>query len=152
MSASEFYDVDMHIDDLANFMFLENKNNVTIDLSLGGVQNNKDFFFFCLDLFCKGLVLMFGNGTKAVCVEELSFENFTLVKKRMECAGIMVFLNLIPADIESDDASDTANAKLSLNLEELEKETDDKPLESYEFRLKNDTLLYLVSFKLIHNM
>jgi hypothetical protein len=134
----------MHIDELAQFMFLENVNDIVLDLSLGGVQNNKDLFFFCLDLFCKGLVLMFGQETKSVRIEELSFENFAEVKKKMECAGIKVVLTVLPSDIDSDET------KLSLNLEELEKDSDDKPFESYEFKLKNDTLLYLVSFELIH--
>ena len=58
MTSHNFYEVDMEIDDLASFLFTKNINNITTELSLGGIADNKDLFFFCLDLF--GLAL--GHG------------------------------------------------------------------------------------------
>ena len=43
--------VDMHINNLAEFMFLRNVNDAKLVMSLGGIEDAKDLFYFCLDLF-----------------------------------------------------------------------------------------------------
>jgi hypothetical protein len=150
-------DVDMHINDLAEFMFLRNINDAIIDLSLGGIENNKDLFFFCLDLFCKGLVYLFGENGK-VDIEKVSLDNFKLVKTKMELAGINVKLDVLVEEsttislVEQDDAPLDIKTYNSVNIHELDSESDDKPLSEYIFTLKFEKMKYNIHFELVHRV
>jgi hypothetical protein len=155
--------VDMHINDLASFMFIKNKNNAIIELSLGGIQNNKDLFFFCLDLFCKGLVHLFGDNGK-VHVDQLTMEQFAIVKQKMSLAGIDVILNIIrlPKDIhveyETNLDSDVSPPDIkehptAINISEIDSELDsNKPMSEYIFKLKMHDIVYNINFQLVHRV
>jgi hypothetical protein len=142
------YAVDMQIEHLAEFMFTKNTNNAKLQLSLGGLENNKDLFFFCLDIFCKGLVLMFGNGGNSVNVEDITMENFNSIREKMLCAGIDVKLKTYPADIDEDNKIQQP----AINLDEINHANDDIPLHEYEFKLTNPTLIYIISFNIVHTI
>jgi hypothetical protein len=158
MSKQQCLEVDMHIDDLANFMFVRNVNNALVELSLGGIENNKDLFFFCLDLFCKGLVLLFGENGK-VDVESLTEEKFNLVKQKMHLAGIDVKLDIYmdPSQsttvslINDNEPPDVEPIKTSVNINELDMDDDNKPLSEYVFRLRLDSIIYNIHFDIVHN-
>lgn len=153
--------VDMHIDDLATFMFKKNVNNAVVELSLGGIENNKDMFFFCLDLFCKGLVMLYGENGR-VNVENLSQENFMKVREKMNLAGIDVLLDLemLPDEdgttvslVTDDDMAppDVEEIKNSVNINELDQDIDDnKQLKDYVFKLKMDKVVFNIHFNLFH--
>lgn len=147
--SGQYYDVEMQINDLAEFMFIRNVNNVIIDLCLGGIQNNKDLFYFCLDLFCKGLVLLFGNGGNSVNIEDLTADNFALIRDKMLCAGVDVKLLALPSDIEDAEGNPVVAA---LNLDEINAAVDTLPLSQYEFKVVNQAMLYIVSFDIIHRV
>lgn len=156
--SKSFYEVDMHVDDLAEFLFLKNVNNVSVELSLGGIENNKDLFFFCLDLFCKGLVFLYGEGTKSVTIDKLTEKQFQYIQNKMLCAGIHVNLVVFPLDIELDVVDTEASTsqisqqnKCVLNVDELTRAPDSMPIKDYEFKLFNNDMMYVISFELIHN-
>jgi hypothetical protein len=144
-----YLDVEMQINDLAEFMFTKNVNNVVIDLCLGGIQNNKDLFYFCLDLFCKGLVIMFGNGSNSVDIEDLTADNFALIREKMLCAGVVVKLVALPSDIDDMEGNPV---KASLNFDEINASGDNLPLSQYEFKVTNKLMLYIVSFSIVHQV
>lgn len=146
----------MHINDLATFMFLKNVNNAIVELSLGGVENNKDFFYFCLDLFCKGLVILFGENGK-VNVESLTQEQFAIIKQKMSLAGIDVKLDVFieqqtTISLLDEAPPDVDPIKTSINFNEIDMDDDNKPLSDYVFRLKMDNLLYNIHFETIHRV
>ena len=145
---SRYNDVEVHIDELASFVFLRNVNNAILDLSLGGIENNKDFFFFCLDLFCKGLVLMVGNGI-SVTLEDLTMDDFVKIKTKMLCAGIEPLLEIFPSDVAN---CEELTVKNKLNLDEILLMDDNTPLHGFLFRISNQTSTFVISFKLIHNI
>lgn len=136
------YDVDMHIDDLVEFMFLKNVNNTKVELMLGGVENNKDLFCFCLDLFCKGLVLLFSKDGTRVLVEDMTYEQFETVRQKLACAGIKAYL----------DVSENESDVVFTNVTEIDCEEDNMPINQYEFKLQNLTHLYKLKFSFEHNM
>lgn len=160
--------IDMQINDLATFLFKENVNNSIIELSLGGIENNKDLFFFCLDLFCKGLVLLFGTNGK-VEVESLDTEKFAIIKHKIGLAGINIILDIVKiptlednntttlsliSDTDTDTKScppDLVETRNAINMNELDLEYDHKPLNEYIFKLKMDNLIYNINFELIHH-
>jgi hypothetical protein len=159
MASQQFYEVDMQIDDLAKFLFKENVNNVTIELSLGGIADNKDLFFFCLDLFCKGLVMLYGQGSKSVSIENITQEQFNQLQSKMICAGVKANLSIFPLDIDVDiqvsteeEGNETVKSVSVLNIDELNDAPNDKPLPEYEFKLINHDVMYVVNFNLVHTV
>lgn len=158
MNNRPFYEVDMDINDLARFLFKENTNNVTIELSLGGIDDNKDLFFFCLDLFCKGLVTLYGNGSNSVSIETITEEQFKYLQTKLLCAGIKANLGVYPLDIDVDIRQETEDGNKKercvsiLNVEELNNAPSNKPLHEYEFKLINHDMMYIVNFTLVHKI
>lgn len=142
----KFLDIEITIDDVAEFIFIKNVNNVPIEITMGGIENNKDMFYFCLDLFCKGLIMLFSKDGKSVSVEELTLEDFRVVQTKMSCAGIRLALDV---QTESNEASQN---KTLTNLSDTERESDTKPLEEYKFILNTIPFCYTVSFSLFHNV
>jgi len=149
---STYNDVELHIDELATFVFLRNVNNAILDLSLGGIENNKDLFFFCLDLFCKGLVLMVGNGI-SVTLEDLTMDDFVKIKTKMICAGIEPILEIFPSDVDEtqEQNNEAITVRNKLNLDELQNMDDNSPMSDFMFKVCNKNTTFVVCFKLIHN-
>ena len=136
----------MEVEDFAEFMFLRNTDNKPLEVSMGGLDNNKDMYYFCLDLFCKGLVMLFSSNGKSVSVEELSHDDFNLVKTKMACAGINVFLEVAQTSHE-----DLNNGSLT-NLKDIDMLGDNMSLETYKFILNTIPYKYIISFSLFRNM
>ena len=134
--------VDMEVDDFAQFVFLRNVNDAAIELSLGGVENNKDLFCFMVDLLCKGLVLMFGSDNR-VEVESLTLDDFGRLKKKLACAGINVHLS-VTQNSESD--------IIGINMHELNDIPDESPLSDFTLKLTSITFIYHIKFSLCHKV
>jgi hypothetical protein len=139
-------DVEMEVEDFADFMFVRNTDNKPIEVSMGGLENNKDMYYFCLDLFCKGLVMLFSKDGKSISVEELSQNDFNLVKTKMACAGINVHLEVAQTSPE-----DFNNGSLT-NLKDIDMLEDNMSLENYKFVLNTIPYKYIISFSLFRNM
>lgn len=137
--------VEMSVDYLADFIFKKNINNAAVELSLDGLSNAKDFFFFCLDLFCKGLVCMFGNGNNMVQLQDLKMEDFIKIRDKLVLAGIDARLEVHPPDI------DIQPLELQLNMKELREAPDDMPLKDYKFIIKCNEFTYIIKFNVVHN-
>lgn len=134
----------MHINDLADFIFIKNVNDSIIQLSLNGVEDMKDLFYFCLDLFCKGLVILFGQDNK-VEVEIITLEQFMLLRKKMANAGININLNIYE-DIEGEENEEK---KVALNLEKIEELPNNLNIEDYDFILRSCNMVYKINFGFI---
>ena len=137
-------DLNMHINDLADFIFIKNVNDSIIQLSLNGVEDMKDLFYFCLDLFCKGLVILFGQDNK-VEVEIITLEQFMLLRKKMANAGININLNIYE-DIEGEENEEK---KVALNLEKIEELPNNLNIEDYDFILRSCNMVYKINFGFI---
>lgn len=135
----------IEIEALAKIMFIDNVNDAQIELSLGGIENNKDLFYFCLDLFCKGLVLLFGSNNR-VELDKLSIEQFEVVRKKMENAGVNVKLKLYQ-DIREEEEK----VKVSVNISNIENLDDNLDLKEYAFVVHTPSLVYNINFELFHN-
>lgn len=134
--------VDIEVDDLATFIFIKNKNNAIIELSLGGVENNKDLFYFLIDLLCKGLILLFGNNNR-VDLEYISLDNFKIMQAKIELAGIETVLDI---------KMNTNNIIPGVNIRDIELMNDNSKLEDFIFKVIDKNLIYHINFKLIHKV
>lgn len=128
----------VNIDDIANYMFLKNKKNNFISLSLPLLDGNKDLFYFLLDLFCKGLVLLFGNNNR-VSIENLTIHDFLKVKERMAYAGINIILNV---------TTNNSTSGFSINFLDIEHLPLNLNLTDYEISMITPHHTYKISFDL----
>jgi hypothetical protein len=135
--------VEMHINDLAEFIFIKNENNAKIYLSLNGLVDSKDLFYFCLDLFCKGLVLLFGSENK-VDLDVLTMDNFYSIKKKMNNASIDVILDFYQ-DLDGDSDG------VSLNLQHIEGMDNNLLLREYDFIIRSQPNVFSIRFDMIYN-
>jgi len=66
----------MEIGDFAEIMFTKNENNYPIPINFEGIENNKDLFLCFMDLFCKGLIICYGNGNRSINFDDLDLDKF----------------------------------------------------------------------------
>lgn len=78
------------IHDLSKHIFKNNDEGHEMLLGLEeSVKTNKELFSFCFQLFCNGLVLLYGDGQK-VLLNALSMEQLDTIRKKLKCAHIHV--------------------------------------------------------------
>jgi hypothetical protein len=129
----------MEIGDFSEIMFVRNTDNIPLHINFQGIENNKDLFLCFIDLFCKGLVICYGNGNKSINFEDLDQEKFNNIRTKMACAGIIVNMDIIECPIK---------LPVSINSQEIEDKYDMNPLESYYFKIFNYPYIYVINFNL----
>ena len=138
-------EIETNIGELAQFIFLKNESESKIAMTIPDLSNNKELFFFTLDLFCRGLVMLFGHDGKVV-IEELREKDFEIIKHKLGLAGILTNLRVTPHD-------DVSLAKFyvepPINSREIESLDNDLELTEYVFTVSTQQLLYHVNFSLI---
>ena len=78
------------IHDLSKHIFKNNDEGHEMLLGLEeSVKTNKELFSFCFQLFCNGLVLLYGDGQK-VLLNALSMEQLDVIRKKLKSAHIRV--------------------------------------------------------------
>lgn len=136
------YHIDVEVDELSDFIFLKNTNDAIIELELGGIENNKDLFCFLLDLFCKGLVKVYGHNNQ-VEVDNLAMEDFVYMKKKLECAGIRVMLDIKPNKEE---------LPLGVNSTQIKNLPENLQLSEYRFMVVSKLHVISIHYELFHVM
>lgn len=87
----ETHAIELGIEQLAEFVFVKNVNDAIIEMELNGIEDVRDLYCFCVDLLCKGLVLLCAkDGLPTVDLDSISIEEFGLVARKMLVAGIKV--------------------------------------------------------------
>jgi hypothetical protein len=92
-----------------------------------------------MDLFCKGLIICYGNGNRSINFDDLDLDKFKYIKTKMANAGIIINMNVIKVEYL---------LTTSINSDEIEGQLDDLPLESYHFKIYNNFFIYDMSFEL----
>jgi hypothetical protein len=78
------------VDEMIPIIFL-NKSKQGINMCLNGIEDAYDLFCFCLDLFTKGLILLYGSPeTRKVDLNDLTFEQLAFAIKQLEKANIKI--------------------------------------------------------------
>jgi hypothetical protein len=76
--------------EMSNRIFKHNDQGYEMLLGLDqSVKTNKELFSFCFQLFCNGLVLLYGDEQK-VLLNALSMEQLDTIRKKMKCVHIHV--------------------------------------------------------------
>ena len=76
--------------DISKHIFKHNDEGHEMLLGLEkSVKTNKELFSFCFQLFCNGLVLLYGDGHK-VLLNALSMEQLDTIRAKLKCVHIHV--------------------------------------------------------------
>lgn len=129
---------------LVEYVFRNEKNTkIYLNLPFGeeGIRNDHDLFLFFVDLLCKGLVLLYGNGGQRVLIDNLSFENIDYVKSKLKNAGVI--LNIQTKEVIGDKSIVVKPAIVS--------EGNTNTLKDYVLRIVTNGLEYNISFELLRH-
>ena len=135
--------MDIHVDELVNFVFLENTACAAFTMSLDGIETTQDLFFFLLDFFCKGMVVLFGKDCRSVDLTSISQEQFKIVADKLAYAGILLKLAVVPDEDIYDEG-----IRAQINSPQLLEHPPNSPLESFVFKLKFNRIRHDLSFSL----
>jgi hypothetical protein len=144
--------LNIDINELAKYIFVTNqteRNEIFLDVK--SLKTNKELFFFFFELFCKGLVLLFGEGSK-LCLDTLTMEQLDNVRGLMRFAHIK--LNVVVYDEDTAkmiDEIEVADERKIVNdsMEKLRASKSDLPISEYVFNLFINKVLYIISFDVV---
>jgi hypothetical protein len=155
----------VNYNELIEYIYKKNKSK-RIVIQTESINTTKDFFYFCLDLFCKGLLYLYGDEHNRVRIDTMTLPQIQEVIDKLGYTGIMTIIHV-------EQSSDFMNNKehhgygdhFSLthqnavffsspsqfvqgSLNNIEKKPDNQDLSSYKFHLVNKDLIYIIHFEI----
>lgn len=140
-----------NLDELAHVIFIRNTRNDLITVATD-MQTTKDCFCFCLDLLCKGLIILYGKddaavNKKKVDLDTLSIEQLDFIKGRLSLCGIKLNTRIVPVSLYDEMGLDYPKTQ-KIELPDLEAAKDTDPLDSYKIDIFTQGLHIQLSFSL----
>lgn len=134
------------IDLLAPIIFLKNPNNLPIllDITSDPLKNPKDIFYFCTDLFFKGLFYLHHTADNKVVINTLSIEQIYEVISKLRNAKILTTIKIIESEVDQTKAHTIIND----SLKRVKSMPDHESLDAYDLRIPLNGVLYAISFVL----
>ena len=145
---SQHYNI--KINQLAQYIFLKNKLDKPIILNIEkGIDTTNDLYHLCLDLFCKGLVIVFGTNNK-IELNKLTLEELQQIIKKLRNANIVTHIDIQSVDEMYEQKKISTKDPRRIIEESLQnsKENNSQDLESYKFNLILDNSLYIIHFSI----
>ena len=136
---------EVHIDNitkLVEFVFVENRGNNRMVKESTDFKDNRDLYFFCIELTMKGLSYLYGNGNGKVDIDDLSMEQIENVKSKLGNAAIELLLDI--EEIENG-VNDT-EIIYDIPYNDLEKKV---KLEEYSLKIIKRETKYTLRFKIM---
>tara|TARA_B110000238_G_scaffold194104_1_gene231460 strand:+ start:1974 stop:2399 length:426 start_codon:yes stop_codon:yes gene_type:complete len=126
---------------LANFI-LDSKSPLVVESQ--DFKNNRDLFFFCVEITTKMLSIKYGdNTTGKVNIEDLTVEEIGLVKQKLIKSSIDFNIDIIDIDFDKDYADIIyVIPKNDLN--------DNVDLDKYIMYIKKKNKQYTINFQIIY--
>lgn len=134
------------IDALAPMIFLKNPNDLPIKVNmLDPLKNTKDIFYFCTDLFFKGIFFMNADKKMKVVVNDLSLDDIFSTVKKLKNAKIQTSITI------DGTATDKNKFKSIIrnSIDEVKKMGDFEPLQNYYLLIPMNNSIYKISFQLL---
>lgn len=136
---------EVHINDitkLVEFVFVENRGNNRMLIESSDFKDNRDLFFFCIELTMKGLSYLYGNENGKIDIDDLSMEQIENIKSKLANAAIELLLDIEEID---DNVNDT-EIIYDIPYNDLEKKVN---LEEYSLKLIKKKTRYILRFKIM---
>lgn len=132
------------------YVFVENisRKRIFMTFTDNKIKCVKDLFKFCLDLFCKGIVYVFGNCNKSVALNALSLDQIQLIIDRLSCTGIMTMIRMLDVTGVLNDGCEI----LRDSLNELEKKDDNLELNEYFVIIRLEQVMIEVRFHISEDL
>lgn len=140
------------VDELASFIFKKNTENKELYLNIRSLKTTKELFFFLFDIFCKGIIMLFGENNK-MKLNSLEPYQFEIIKEKMKYAHILLtmttykestakLLDLIPENVKEKNV-------IQESINEITRMDDNQPLSDYVFKLFMNETLFCIHFDII---
>ena len=136
---------EVHINDitkLVKFVFVENRGNNRMLIESSDFKDNRDLYFFCIELTMKGLSYLYGNENGKVDIDDLSMEQIESVKSKLANAAIELLLDIE----EIEDSVNDTEIIYDIPYNDLEKKVN---LEEYSLKLIKKNTKYTLRFKIM---
>ena len=132
-------------DSLARLIFVETPCSASIELSLPSLGCARDLFFMLLDLFIRGLLLLYGGSDAArdgIAVHEITSDQIDTLDSKLRVAGVRCRYT----------TGDARGAGAWTNVDELMDAEPGLPLGSYRLEAQARGRLHTMWFELEHNV
>ena len=131
------------IQELVKFVFSDNRDNNRMIIESSDFKDNRDLYFFCIELTMKGLSYLYGNDKGTVDIDELSLDKIENIKNKLGNAAIELLL-----DIDEIENSNTENTEIIYDIpyKDLEKKVN---LEDYALKIIKKNMKYTLRFKIM---
>jgi hypothetical protein len=146
----------MNIDvtEVAKYIFKINTDK-EIFLNVNSIKTSRDLFFFLFDIFCKGLIILYGEDNK-MRLNDLHPEQFEVIKDKLKYAHIKLNMEMydkdtaILLDLLPDDDSYDEKKIIQKSIDDIMLMTENEELSSYIFKLYMNDNLFCINFDVIH--
>jgi len=137
--------LNIDIDALAPIIFLKNHNDLPIILNiLDPLKNIKDIFYFCTDLFIKGIFYMNAKENTKVVINDLKLDDIYSTINKLKNAKIQTNITIEGTEI------DRSKYKYIIkeSIECVKKMADNESLQDYYLFIPINDSIYKISFQL----
>ena len=147
--------LNINVNELANYIFKINTDK-ELFLNINSLKTKKELFFFLFDIFCKGIILMYGENNK-MKLNNLELHQFEEIKTKLKYAHIG--MNLIIYDkktaqildlIPPNDQEIKEKNIIQNSIDNIVKLPDDEDLKNYIFNLYMNDTLFCINFDILH--
>ena len=131
---------------LVEYIYHKNHAKKKILIKTNDLNNSKDIFCFCLDLFCKGIVMCHGDERRRVEVESLTMDQLQEVIDKLAYTGIMTIIQVVMNEEGNEQPNDHTFLKESVS--NIYKVDNHANLQDFDFKLKVKNMVYVIRFEL----
>lgn len=147
--------VNINVNELANYIFKINTEK-ELFININCLKTKKELFFFLFDIFCKGIILMYGENNR-MKLNNLELHQFEEIKQKLKYAHI--HLNLIIYDKDTAQLLDLLPASeddirekniIQSSIDKIVAMNDNDNLTDYIFHLYMNDTLFCINFDILH--
>jgi hypothetical protein len=142
------------VSEVANYIFKTN-NDKEILLNVNSIKTSRDLFFFLFDIFCKGLVILYGENNK-MKLNDLQPYQFDEMKDKLKYAHIRLNMEMydkntaVILDLLPDNDGFDERSIIKKSIDDILLMTENEELNKYTFKLYMNEYLFCINFDIIH--
>jgi hypothetical protein len=144
------HNIKMPLNRLANFVFKENTNDVEICLETKELKTSKELFLFCLDLFMKGLVMLFGNSENKVVLDTITIDQISLIQRKMRNMHIKMTFSHVHYSLFQNGDREILLKYRKGNVANIIKEEPKHFLKDHKYFFALGEYIYTIYFEIVH--
>lgn len=137
----------MTIADAIRFMFVENTKDQPVYLNVPQLSEAYDLFLFFVDLLCKGLVLLYGEGGRLI-IDKVTQEQMAVVIKKLKNAGIELTIDCTQANTQTTPHEQPAPPQAPYIITP----PGARNVSDYKLIINSSGLKYQISFNVLRNI